>query len=288
MELSIDLESSQPPPYLGLRLWQDKLFLSGLIFVAVLVLTSIFAGWITRYDPNTQGDLLTSRYLPPSWEHPFGTDKFGRDVFSRVVYGSRISLSIATGVVLLTMTIGLVCGTCSGYLGGLPDAMMMRFLDFLLAFPAIFLIIIVIALFHPSHWWLIPILSLTGWMEMARIVRAEVLSLKESDFILAAKGLGLRTSRIIFRHLVPNCLTPVIVAVPLKVGEIILLESALSFLGIGVQPPTPSWGNIINDGREALLHAWWVSAFPGILILLTVMSFNLIGDGIRLRFFSRE
>jgi len=253
----------------------------GLVFIGLLALSSIFSGLITKYDPNLQGDLLKERYLSPSWEHPFGTDKFSRDILSRVLHGGRISLTIAFSVVILSITIGLFYGTISGYFGGLIDSVMMRFLDFLLAFPSIFLIITVVAVFHMNHWYLIPVLSLTGWMETARIVRGEVLSLKERDFILAAKGLGFSYSRILFRHIIPNCLTPVIVVATLKVGEVILLESALSFLGIGVQPPIASWGNIINDGREALLRAWWVSTFPGMFIVLSVMSFNLIGDGLR-------
>ncbi|MFQ5750702.1 MAG: ABC transporter permease [bacterium] len=263
------------------QFWQHKRAIVGLICIGVLVAGATFSDLITKYDPNLQGDLLTSRYLPPSLDHPFGTDKFSRDVFSRVLYGGRISLTIAISVVLLSMTLGLISGTVSGYIGGVLDAIVMRILDFLLAFPSIFLIITIVAVFHASHWYLIPVLSFTGWMETARIVRAEVLSLKERDFILAAKGLGLSHTRILIRHIIPNCLSPVIVAATLKVGEVILLESALSFLGIGVQPPTPSWGNIINDGREALLRAWWVATFPGLFIVTAVMSFNLIGDGLR-------
>jgi peptide/nickel transport system permease protein len=264
-----------------LRLWKKKTMLIGLIGVALLVLMSIFSGWITSSDPVVHGNLLTERYLSPSGDHPFGTDKFGRDVFSRVLYGGRISLTIAISVVVLAMTIGLFYGTVSGYLGGWLDASLMRFLDFLLAFPSIFLIITVVAVFGMSHWYLIPVLALTGWMETARIVRAEVLSVKERDFILAAVGLGLSRVRILARHIIPNCLTPVIVAATLKVGEVILIESALSFLGIGVQPPVPSWGNIINDGRDVLLRAWWISTFPGFFIVASVVSFSLLGDGIR-------
>ena len=157
---------------------------------------------------------------------------------------------------------------------------MMRFLDFFLAFPAIFFIITISAIMQLDHWYLIPILGLTGWMETARLVRAEVLTVKERDYVLAARGLGFSRMRILFRHVIPNCMSPVIVAATLKIGEVILLESALSFLGIGVQPPTPSWGNIINDGREVLLRAWWVATFPGIFIMLSVVSFNLISESI--------
>ena len=263
------------------RLWQNKAVVIGLSGVLLLIIVASFSDWLAPCDPLAQGNLLTERYLAPSWDHPFGTDKFGRDVFSRVLYGGRISLAIAVSVVLLSMTIGLLYGTTSGYLGGLVDTLLMRFLDFLLAFPSIFLIITVVAVFRMSHWYLIPILALTGWMETARIIRAEVLSVQKRDFVLAAVGLGLSRVHILTRHVIPNCLTPVMIAATLKVGEVILVESALSFLGIGVQPPVPSWGNIINDGRDVLLRAWWISTFPGFFIVLSVMSFSLLGDGIR-------
>ena len=260
---------------------KHKFALAGFLCIAIITVLSVFSNRVTKYDPDEQGDLLTTRYLAPSAEHLFGTDKFGRDIFSRVLAGGRISLTIAISVAILSLTLGLAYGATSGYLGGATDVIMMRLLDFLLAFPAVFLIITVVAVFQVNHWYLIPILSLTGWMETARIVRAEVLSVKQRDFVLSAKVLGFSWSRILFRHVVPNSLNPVIIAASFKVGEVILLESALSFLGLGVQPPTASWGNIINDGRQALLQAWWVSTFPGMFIVLTVMSFNLIGDALR-------
>ena len=210
-----------------------------------------------------------------------GTDQYGRDIFSRVIYGSRISLSIGFLVVLISVTLGTIIGVSSGYFGGWVDNIMMRLVDVLIAFPALFLILIIIATFGNSIYLIVITLSFTGWMGVARIVRGQVLSLKEQEFILAAKSLGLSNLRIIFRHLVPNALTPVIVAATLRIGSIILTEAGLSFLGLGVQPPTPSWGNIINEGRDSLLNHWWISTFPGIAILSTVVCFNLIGDGIR-------
>jgi peptide/nickel transport system permease protein len=210
-----------------------------------------------------------------------GTDQYGRDIFSRVLYGSRISLSIGFLVVLISVSLGTVIGISSGYFGGWVDGTLMRIVDVLIAFPALFLILIIIATFGNSIYLIVITLSFTGWMGVARIVRGQVLSLKEQEFILAAKSLGLSNLRIIFRHLLPNTLTPVIVAATLRIGSIILTEAGLSFLGLGVQPPTPSWGNIINEGRDSLLNHWWISTFPGIAILSTVVCFNLIGDGIR-------
>ncbi|AOS83373.1 ABC transporter permease [Chlorobaculum limnaeum] len=210
-----------------------------------------------------------------------GTDQYGRDIFSRVLYGSRISLSIGFLVVLISVSLGTVIGISSGYFGGWIDNTLMRIVDVLIAFPALFLILIIIATFGNSIYLIVITLSFTGWMGVARIVRGQVLSLKEQEFILAARSLGLSNGRIIFRHLLPNTLTPVIVAATLRIGSIILTEAGLSFLGLGVQPPTPSWGNIINEGRDSLLNHWWISTFPGVAILSTVVCFNLIGDGIR-------
>jgi len=210
-----------------------------------------------------------------------GTDQYGRDILSRIIYGSKISLSIGFLVVLISVTLGTVIGVTSGYFGGWIDAIMMRIVDVLIAFPALFLILIIIATFGNSIYLIVITLSFTGWMGVARIVRSQVLSLKEQEFILAAKSLGLSNMRIIFRHLAPNTLTPVIIAATLRIGSIILTEAGLSFLGLGVQPPTPSWGNIINEGRDSLLNYWWISTFPGIAILTTVVCFNLIGDGLR-------
>ncbi len=249
-----------------------------LAFLLLLIILALFSQHFTFYPPSQQGDLLHDRFLPPSVDHPFGTDKFGRDVYSRVIYGAKVSLGIAFTTLVLALSIGILYGSISGYFGGLVDVFMMRVLDFYLAFPSIYLFIAVAAIFSSSLMMLIALLSFNIWMEIARIVRAEVLSIKERPFVLMAKNMGFSHARILFRHILPNSLTPVIAIIPLKIAEIILMESALSFLGIGVQPPMPSWGSIINDGREALHYAWWVSTIPGLFIALTVLSFNKIGE----------
>ena len=263
------------------HLKQHKAASISLIILIILTLASLFSNYISGYNPSTHGDLILDRYAAPCTEHLFGTDKFGRDILSRVLFGGRISLLIAFSVVILSSAIGLVYGMVSAYFGGKTDQIMMRFLDFLLAFPIIFLLIMIIAMFRINHWYLIPILGLTSWMEIARLIRAEVLSIKERDFILAARGMGFSNGRIIFKHILPNCISTIFVIAPLKIAEVILLESALSFLGIGIQPPTPSWGNIINDGREVLLSAWWIATIPGLFITITVLCFHLLADGIK-------
>lgn len=229
---------------------------------------------VKEYNGGKPGFIVTRSFL-------LGTDQYGRDILSRVIYGSRISLSIGFLVVLISVTLGTIVGVSSGYFGGIVDNTLMRIVDVLIAFPALFLILIIIATFGNSIFLIVITLSFTGWMGVARIVRSQVLSLKEQEFILAAKSLGLSNLRIILRHLVPNTLTPVIVAATLRIGSIILTEAGLSFLGLGVQPPIPSWGNIINEGRDSLLNHWWISTFPGVAILITVVCFNLIGDGVR-------
>jgi peptide/nickel transport system permease protein len=226
-------------------------------------------------------DPVGEQYLAPSRAHPMGTDRFGRDVMSRVIYGSRTSLSVGVVSVLLASLIGLTIGAVSGYAGGWLDDLVMRIVDGLLAFPRLLLVLTAVAFFARSYWVVIVLLALTGWMGIARMVRAAVLSLKQREFVQAAVATGLGRGRVIVRHLIPNALGPVLVGATLRIGTIILLESYLSFLGLGVQPPTPSWGGMVFDGRDVLLSAWWVSAFPGFAIVTAVLACNLVGDGMR-------
>ncbi len=262
--------------------WIDnRVAILGAIVLCALMLSCFVPAIWTDFAPDAQADILDASNLPPSVTHPFGTDKFARDVLSRILYGGRVSLSIALGTVTLSVLIGVFYGAISGYCGGFVDALLMRLLDLLLAFPVVMLAIAIAALYQPHYLYLIPLLALTGWMETARLVRAEVLSVKEREFVLAAQCLGLRRRRILLAHILPNAIAPALVSIPLKIGDTILLESSLSFLGIGVQPPVPSWGNMINDGRTALPEYWWVVGFAGFFLILTVIAFNLIGDALR-------
>lgn len=214
-----------------------------------------------------------------------GTDRFGRSIFSRLVYGSRSSLLLGFVAVLLAIVVGTGVGLFSGYFGAKVDSALMRFVDMLLAFPTLFLILIIISLFEkipiPRIFLIVVVLGLTSWMGVSRLVRGQVLVVKQKEFILAAKALGIGAQRIIFRHILPNVLTPIIINATLRLGGIILIEAALSFLNLGVQAPTPSWGNIIYEGKDHLTTAWWISTFPGFAIVLTVISFNLLGDALR-------
>ncbi|MFP3938901.1 MAG: ABC transporter permease [Thermoanaerobaculia bacterium] len=210
-----------------------------------------------------------------------GTDGYGRDVLSRMLYGARVSLAVAGLAVGLALTVGLLVGSAAATGPRFLDAVLMRSVDGLLAFPWLFLVLMLTALFRPSLGLIVVIIGATSWMGISRLVRAEMLSLKRREFILAARGLGLHPARVLVRHLLPNALNPVVVQATLGVGDVILAESALSFLGVGVQPPTPSWGNMVAHGQSVLVTAWWVATFPGLAIVVAVLAFNLLGDRLR-------
>ena len=258
---------------------KNKLAVGGLMIIFLLILIAIFAPLISRYNPIEEN--IVRRLQPPSAANIFGTDELGRDVFSRMVYGSRISISIGVIAVGISVCIGAFLGLISGYFGGKTDNVIMRFVDIMLCFPAFFLILMVIAFLGPNIFNVIVVIGLTSWTGLARLVRGETLSVKERDFIIAAKGLGLSKPRIIFVHILPNVVAPIIVSSIFGVGGAILTESGLSFLGLGVQPPTPSWGNILTSGKDYIHIAWWLSLFPGLAILITVLGWNLLGDGLR-------
>ena len=270
------------------RFRNNRLGLVGAIIVLLLYLVAIFAPLLTPHNPIEHGDIPRMRYLPPSIEHPFGTDKFGRDIYTRVLYGSRISLSISFLAVSISVLLGSIVGASAGYFGGFIDSVLMRIVDSLMAIPRLFLLLTCVALFSGSLWLIVLLLGATGWMATARLVRGHVLSLRNQDFVRAAEALGAGDRRIVFRHLLPNTLTVIIVSATLRIGGIILAEATLSFLGLGVPPPTPSWGQMIFEGREALLAAWWVSTFPGLIIAVTVIGYNLLGDGLRDAFDPRQ
>jgi len=253
----------------------------GLALIVLLTGTALLAPALAPYDPDAQTDIVATRYQAPSVSHPMGTDRFGRDIFSRVLYGARISLSIGFLAILIAITLGTAIGAIAGFFGGRLDTVLMRGVDLVLSFPRLVLLVVLVALFEPSIALVTLVLGLTGWMGVSRIVRGQVLTVREMEFVTAARVLGFGRTRILARHVLPNVLTPVIVAATLGIGNTILAEAALSFLGLGVQPPTASWGNMVASGRDAMLDAWWITTFPGLAIVFTVMAFNLVGDGLR-------
>ena len=253
-------------------------FLGGLLVLGVFVL-AIFAPWLSPYDPAAID--IKNILVGPSFSHPFGTDELGRDVLSRMIWGSRVSLEVGFVAIGIATIIGIIVGSLAGFYGGYVDSAFMRFVDIMLSIPTIFLVLAVIAILEPSIINIMIVIGLTSWMEPARLVRAEFISLKEREFVTAAHALGARDHRIIFKHILPNGLSPILVSATMGVGGAVLIESALSFLGLGVQPPTPSWGSLLSSGKDNIEIAWWLSAFPGLAILVTVLGYNLLGEGIR-------
>jgi peptide/nickel transport system permease protein len=258
---------------------RNQLAICGSVVVAALVVLAVLAPLLAPWDPSR---LDTKQILaPPSNSHWLGTDQLGRDVLSRVLYGSRISLAVGFVSVGIAMLIGVLLGSAAGYHGGMVDTVIMRLVDLMLVFPRFFLLLAVLALLKPSIWTIMSIIGLTGWMGVARLVRAEFLTLREREFVIWSESIGAGALRVVFRHILPNALAPVLVAMTLGIPAAILTESGLSFLGLGVQPPYATWGNILNDGKDVLEVAWWMTLYPGLAILITVLSYNLMGEGIR-------
>jgi peptide/nickel transport system permease protein len=258
---------------------KNRLGVGGLVIIVIVFFIAIFASLLSPYDPGKTD--VSLKLKPSSLQHYLGTDQLGRDVFSRMLYGSRISLSVGFVAVGISILIGILVGAMAGYKGGWVDSLLMRFVDIMLSFPSFFLILTVVAILRPNIYNVMIVIGITSWEGTARFVRAEFLSLRERDYVQAARALGVKDRRIIFRHILPNALAPVFVTASLGVASAILIEAGLSFLGFGVQPPAPSWGNILTEGRTYIFDAWWLTVFPGLAILITVLSFNLFGEGLR-------
>jgi peptide/nickel transport system permease protein len=258
---------------------RNQLALCGGVVVGLLVAIAILAPALSPWNPDKPD---TKRILEgPSAKHWLGTDQIGRDVLSRLLYGSRISLAVGFVSMGIAVLIGILLGAMAGYHGGMVDAFVMRLVDLMLVFPRFFLLLAVLAFLKPSIWTIMAVIGLTGWMGVTRLVRAEFLTLREREFVIWSESIGAGAGRVIFKHILPNAIAPVLVAMTLGIPAAILTESGLSFLGLGVQPPYATWGNILNDGKELITYAWWLTLYPGLAILITVLSYNLLGEGIR-------
>jgi peptide/nickel transport system permease protein len=279
-----DLGQSETWAFLR-RLIRRRTALAGLVVVAAVAGAALLAPVLTPFDPVAQD--IGQRLKPPGWVSPegrahwLGTDHLGRDILGRILAGSRIALVVGLAAVAIAGTLGLVIGVVSGYFGGRVDDVFMRLADIQLAFPFILLALAVIGVLGPSLRNIIVVVGVSGWVVYARIVRGEVLSLREREFVQAARAVGSPPARIILRHLVPNAFTPWLVIATLDMARVIIVESALSFLGLGIPPPTPTWGAMLADGRVYMSTAWWLATFPGLAILVTVLGINLLGDGLR-------
>lgn len=258
---------------------RNAMFILGLIIVLGVTFAAVFAPLIAPFDPNELH--LDAILKAPCAEFPLGTDRLGRDVLSRLLYGGRVSLWVGFVAVGISISIGALLGLVSGYFGGLVDEIVMRFVDIMLCFPSFFLILAVVAFLEPSLFNIMVVIGLTSWMGVARLVRAETLTLREREFVSAARLSGTSTWRIMTRHILPNAMAPVTISAILGIGGAILIESGLSFLGLGVQPPQASWGNMLMDGKSVIEEASWLSLFPGLAILITVLGYNLLGESLR-------
>jgi peptide/nickel transport system permease protein len=277
-----------PHPMLA-RLLRDSRTRIAIAVLLIVALSAVFAPLLAPYDPTAPLDIVRLPSQPPSFAHPLGTDPFSRDVLSRLLYGGRISLAVGLGAVVLAMSFGIAVGAVAGFVGGVADAVLMRFVDAALSIPRVLVLIMVASLWGSLG--LVPLTLLmagTGWFAVSRLVRAETLALREREFILAARALGASPTRILVRHVLPNVAAPALVAATLGIANVILLEAGLSYLGIGVRPPTASWGAIIQDGAERVSDLWWLTLFPGLAILVTVFACNALGDALRDAFDPRQ
>lgn len=263
------------------RLKRNKMAVIGLVILIILVLLAVFANVIANYDNVVIKQNLSQRLQAPSAAHWLGTDEFGRDIFARLVHGTRVSLQVGIIAVGISIIIGGILGAIAGYYGGKLDNIIMRIMDIFLAVPSILLAIAIVSALGPSILNLMLAISISSVPSYARIVRASVLSIRDQEFIEAAKAIGASNTRIIFRHIIPNSLAPVIVQATLGVAGAILSTAGLSFIGLGIQPPAPEWGSMLSGGRQYLRYAWWVTTFPGVAIMITILSLNLLGDGLR-------
>jgi ABC-type dipeptide/oligopeptide/nickel transport system permease subunit len=267
------------------RLWRLRWGLAAAVVMLAIVLSAVLAPWVAPHDPITVN--IRHRLAPPVWmeggsaQHLLGTDQIGRDLLARMIYGGQVSLAVGVGAVLLSSTLGVLLGLGAGYSGGRVDAAIMTLLNVMLSFPFVLLALAVIAVLGPSLPNIISVLGAAGWPIYARVVRAETLSLREREFIMASQALGTGHARIVFRQIFPNLVSPVIVIATLQVAQVIIVESFLSFLGLGVQPPTPAWGNMLGEGRLYMLNAWWIATFPGLAIFVTTLTINLMGNSLR-------
>jgi ABC-type dipeptide/oligopeptide/nickel transport system permease subunit len=261
------------------RFRANRAALVAMVMILVLVVVAVFANVLVPYDPTHSYPGM--RGVGPSVEHPLGFDHIGRDLLARVIYGARVALLVGLGATVISVVLGVIIGAISGYFGGVVDTVFSRVVDTLMAFPLLALLIVLAAVLGPSLTTTILVIGVTTWARFARVVRADVMALRQSDFVTAARASGVQSGRIIFRHILPNVLGPVIVLATLGIGSIIILESSLSFLGLGIQPPTSSWGGTLADGRSLIRQFPHITFFPGLMIFVTVLAFNLLGDGLR-------
>ena len=282
-----DAVTSAPPrgQVLGRRLWRLKWGLASALVLLAIVASAILAPALAPHDPLQVN--IRNRLAPPAWmargdwAHPLGTDQVGRDLFSRIVHGGRVSLVVGISAVLVASAIGVLLGLGAGYFGPRVDWTIMTLVNVMLTFPFVLLALAVIAVLGPSLQNMIVVLGVAGWPIYCRVVRAETRALREREFVLAGQALGMSHLRIVFRQILPNLVSPIVVIATLQIAQVIILESFLSFLGLGIQPPTPAWGNMLGEGRVYMLNSWWIAAFPGLAIFVTTLVINLMGNGLR-------